>query len=219
MRWIFIWLLLISCHVFGQWKEFALASNGDTINRVDQQGRKQGPWLNSYATMRGEPGYEEEGVYYNGKKEGEWRLYSLMGDPIGIEFYRWGFKDSICRYFSLNGNLRIEQGWLAMNPAKQYDTFRVQDLDDLDTYRTMIVKNEGTSIRHGKWKYYDPETGALTRTDNYVFGKLESDPAPVANTTPGEQKAIQKPKEVLDFEKKNSGKKKVRVRDGSTGGQ
>ncbi len=34
----------------------------------------------------------------------------------------------------------------------------------------------------------------------------------------GEKKAINKPKEVLEFEKKNSGKKKVKVRDGSTGG-
>jgi len=35
---------------------------------------------------------------------------------------------------------------------------------------------------------------------------------------PEKKKQVAKPKEVLDFEKKNSGKKKIRVRDGSTGG-
>jgi len=218
MRWIFLWLFMISSTVYGQWKEFKLASNGDTMNRVDLQGKRQGPWLSSFASVRGEPGYEEEGYYHNGRKEGEWRLYSLMGDLIGIEFYRWGLKDSICRYFTIHGNVRVEQGWKAMNPDKEYDTFRVQDLDELDTYRTVIVKNEGVAIRHGNWKYYDPVSGALTRSDTYSLGKLENEPAPVSNASAGEQKTIQKPREVLDFEKKNSGKKKIRYRDGSTGG-
>jgi hypothetical protein len=47
------------------------------------------------------------------------------------------------------------------------------------------------------------------------YQKLEEEAkkAPVA-----EKKAVAKPKEVLEFEKKNSGKKRVRYKDGSTGG-
>jgi hypothetical protein len=36
--------------------------------------------------------------------------------------------------------------------------------------------------------------------------------------TDEEKKTANKPKEVLEYEKKNSGKKKIKVRDGNTGG-
>ena len=38
------------------------------------------------------------------------------------------------------------------------------------------------------------------------------------NTQADEKKQAAKPKEVMEFEKKNSGKKKIKVRDGNTGG-
>jgi hypothetical protein len=53
------------------------------------------------------------------------------------------------------------------------------------------------------------------RSELYTLGKLE-DEAKAAPVT--EKKAVAKPKEVVEFEKKNSGKKKVRYKDGSTGG-
>jgi hypothetical protein len=48
------------------------------------------------------------------------------------------------------------------------------------------------------------------------LGKLEEEAKSTAVNS--EKKAVAKPKEVLEFEKKNSGKKKVKYRDGSTGG-
>ena len=218
MRWILILLLMISASSFSQWKEYKINANGDTLNRIDMKGRKQGPWVHTYEGVRGEPGYEEEGWYKYDRKEGEWRLFSLSGDMVGIENYKWGFKDGVCRYFSIHGDLRIEQAWKALNPDKEYDTIDVEDPDKLDNYRQVIVKNEGAALKHGIWKYYDSETGKVIRTETYTLGKLESAPtASTANPT-GEKKTIAKPKEVLDFEKKNSGKKKVKVKDGSTGG-
>ena len=141
-----------------------------------------------------------------------------MGDLVGIENYRWGLKDGTCRYFASNGALRLEQGWKALNPDKQYDTLQVEDLDKLDSYRTVIVKNEGAALKHGPWRYYDANSGTIIRTENYTLGKLESGDEDIVVEQPKEKKAVAKPKEVLDFEKKNTGKKKVRVRDGSTGG-
>lgn len=178
-------------------------------------GMKQWEWVVRYETVRGEPGYEEEGVFKNNRKEGEWRLFSLMGDLVGIEQYRWGNKDGVSQYFETHGGLRLEQSWKALNPDKQYDTLEVEDLDKLDSYRTVIVKNEGASLKHGPWKYYDPNTGMLVRSESYTLGKLENEKSEVSAAP---KKAAEKPKEVLDFEKKNSGKKKIRVRDGSTGG-
>lgn len=144
--------------------------------------------------------------------------FSLSGDLVGTENYKWGFKDGICRYYSMHGDLRLEQSWKALNPDKLYDTIDIEDPDKLDSYRTVVIKNEGAAIRHGVWKYYNTETGALQRTETYTLGKLESDPTAGKAPASTEKKTIDKPKEVLEFEKKNQGKKKVKVKDGSTGG-
>jgi len=58
------------------------------------------------------------------------------------------------------------------------------------------------------------------KTETYVLGQLEGGPKKDVSHVedPEKKKQVAKPKEVLDFEKKNSGKKKIRVRDGSTGG-
>src|SRR5438067_2902394 len=96
-----------------------------------------------------------------------------MGDLVGVEYYKWGLKDSVCRYFTNMGELRLEQGWKALNPDKVYDTLEIEDPDNLNTYRTVIIKNEGASIKHGVWKYYDPTTGAVVKEEVYTLGKLE----------------------------------------------
>lgn len=119
-----IWSLLLLFYISGQaqWKDYTLNANGDTLNRLDKQDRKQGPWVHRYETMRGEPGYEEEGFYKDNRKEGEWRLFSLSGDLVGVENYKWGLKDGLCKYYSMHGDLRLEQAWKALNPDKIYDS-------------------------------------------------------------------------------------------------
>lgn len=218
MRWISILLLFLAVEAQAQfpWKDYKINVNGDTLNRIDLKGRKQGPWLNHYDNVRGEPGYEEEGWYTHNHKEGEWKMFSLMGDLVGTENYKWGMKDGLCKYYTIHGQLRLEQSWRAFNPDKEYDTLEIEDPDKLDSYRTVIVKNEGAAVKHGVWKYYNAETGDLVRTETFVVGKLES-PEKSATTATTEKKAQPKPKVIMDFEKKNAGKKKIRVRDGSTG--
>ncbi len=82
----------------------------------------------------------------------------------------------------------------------------------------MIVKNEGAGIPHGHWTYYDPITKFITKEEDYFLGTLEGKKkdASIASSTSAEKK-VAKPKEVLEFEKQNAGKKKIKVRDGSTG--
>jgi hypothetical protein len=220
MRWILIFFILFSVKGYSQYKQYKISVKGDTLNAIDMNGKKQGKWVNRLEEVRGEPGFEEEGEYVDDRKEGTWRKYTLMGDMIAIENYRWGFKDGANQYFNGLGELLREESWRAMNPDKQYDTIDVEDVDHLDHYKRVIVKNEGASIRHGQWKYYDPTSGFINKTENYVLGTLETNgkktASPIA-TTDEDPKTKGKPKEVLDFEKKNSGKKKVRVKDGSTG--
>jgi len=214
MRILIFLLLLCSLQGFSQWKDYKLTEKGDTLNRIDRQDKKQGEWVVHYDNVRGERGYEEEGVFVDDRKEGEWRLFSLMGDLIGIEHYRWGFKDGLSQYFTTDGNLRLEQNWKALNPDKPYDTLMVEDVDKLNVYREVVVKNEGASLKHGEWKYYDAVTGMVMKAEHYVLGKLQSAPSAAIAAEP-EKKVVEKPREVQEFERKNAGKKKIRYQDGS----
>ena len=233
MRSIFFFMILISLNSFGQWKTYILSVKGDTLNRVDLKGKKQGPWAIHVDELRGEKGYEEEGYFENDVKDGLWKRYSLEGIKIAEENYRWGKLHGRQKYFTYNGGLVREESWRAMDPANPFDTVDVSAVDDpTKIIRRVVVKNEGVSIRHGEWNYYDPVEGVIVKTENYQLNKLvnnqgealddELKPLGVgsnskaASDTTG-KKALSKPQAVLEYEKKNSGKKKVRTRDGRTG--
>jgi hypothetical protein len=214
---LFLGLVLFSIKGFSQPGSFIIGVKGDTLNKVDLKNQKQGKWVIRIDELRGEPGYEEEGIFKNNRKEGYWRIYSLQGDLTGVEFYHWGNKDGNCQYFNSSGALIREEAWRALNPDKLYDTLEIEDIDHLNEYKTVIVKNEGVAIRHGTWKFYDPSTGMINKIQTYTMGKLEvpkGDPA--QDSTKLAAKTMVKPKEVQDYEKKNAGKKKIRVRDGQT---
>jgi hypothetical protein len=234
MRLIFFLLLFISMSGAAQWKSFILTKRGDTLNRVDMQGRKQGPWTVSVPDLRGERGYEEEGYFENDLKEGTWRKFSLEGVKIAEENYRWGKLNGKQQYFTYNGGLQRVEQWRAMDPKAAFDTVAVYDIKDPSKIiDRVIVKNEGVSMKNGKWIYYDPREGTVESTENWVMNKIQTEADQAAGegeeigiltTSDGKsksdtvgKKATPKPQAILDYEKKNSGKKKVRVRDGSTG--
>lgn len=222
----FILVALLTAYSSGaQWKSYIIGVKGDTLNRVDVNDLKQGRWVIHVDPLRGEPGYEEEGVYKDSKKEGVWRSYSLVGDLISIENYKWGYKNGKCSYFNLNGLVR-EESWKAVDPKNPYDTVDVPDLTTDAVYKR-VIKVEGYTVKHGTWNYYDPQTGALIKSEEYVLDRLVepkkktslavSDSTTAKNDTLSTSKV--KPKEVLEYEKKNSKKKKIHVRDGETGVQ
>jgi len=231
MRYIFSFVLLVSLSAQAQLKNFIISQHGDTLNRVDSKGAKQGPWIVQVPELRGERGYEEEGYYVDDKKDGRWVRYSLQGDKMAIENYRWGQKDGRCQYFNQVEDLIREESWLAIDPKNPYDTVPVTDLDDpTKILRYEIVKINEASVKHGTWRYFDAGTGRIEGTEQWVMNRKktkEDDDAELAPIDPANpnatvKKAVEKPKvkpkEVLEFEKKNSGKKKVKVRDGNTGG-
>lgn len=214
-----LFFLIICCSLkgFSQAGSFIIGVKGDTLNKVDAKNARQGKWVIRTDEVRGEPGFEEEGEFKNNRKEGTWRIYSLDGDLTGLEFYRWGNKDGNCQYFNRSGALVREESWRALNPDKLYDTLEVEDIDHLNEYKTVIVKNEGVAIRHGQWKFYNPTTGMIDKTETYTMGKLETSKNDTgSDSTKLAAKTMVKPKVVQDFEKKNAGKKKVKYVDGST---
>jgi hypothetical protein len=233
MRLILLLSLFISINGYGQWKSYILSPRGDTLNRIDIKGKKQGPWVINVPELRGERGYDEEGYFENDLKDGTWKRFSLEGVKIAEETYRWGKLNGRQYYFTYNGGLIREESWRAIDPANAFDTVSIYDLKDpTKEIDRVVVKNDGVALKHGKWIYYDPKEGTVDATEHYVMNKLQTeggdmiaddDIRPIglgdgrAKSDTAGKKAMAKPQAILDYEKKNSGKKKVRTRDGNTG--
>ena len=215
-----------------QCKDYTIGVKGDTLNCTDVKGLKQGKWVNRFDEIRGEPGYEEEGEYQNGNKEGPWRSYTLQGDLLAIENYRWGHKHGKQQYFNAMGDIVREESWLAHNPENPTETVEVYDVNDPKKVYLVEVKMEGSTVAHGIWTIYEPGTGKILKKENFILGKIDDgtgtangiikkepgDDGTSPSTVKKEDKPKPKPKEVEDYEKKNSGKKKIKVRTGQTGG-
>lgn len=209
---------------FSQCKSYSLSDKGDTLNCIDRNGWKQGPWIIKVAELRGNPGYEEEGLFVNDRKEGLWRRFTEQGDVLAVENYRWGLLNGKSQYYNLQG-IEREESWWAIDPDKKYDTIDVPDLYKDGVYKKVAIKNEGHSMRHGKWTWYDPGTGFIQKTEQFerdssvnplaMFGVTHREKR-IADTAIINKKH-DKPNVVQAWEKKNSGKKKVVVRDGSAG--
>jgi len=232
MRFIILLTLLISINGFGQYREYKIGPRGDTLNRIDMQGRKQGPWVVIVPELRGEQGYEEEGYFENDKKTGTWRRYTPMGDKVAVENYRWGNKDGPAQYYTITGGLVREESWRAVNPENPWDTVDIIDPDNPDKIlKSVIVKLDGYSLKHGLWTYYDPQFGTIIRHEKYFLDSLAGKQNPKgeellpidvskgyqATTDSLGNKSVKKPAALLEYEKKNSGKKSIKVRDGKTG--
>ncbi len=128
-----------------------------------------------------------------------------------------------------------EENWRAVDPNKNMDTVDVFDLNDpTKVVDRVVVKLTGQTYKHGLWKYYDPEEGVVVKTEKYFLDKLqtgteanggEEDELKPLDVTGASKpktdslgnKIVTKPQAILDYEKKNSGKKKVKSRDGRTG--
>jgi len=205
--------LLISCFADAQYKSYKISVKGDTINVIDHNGLKQGKWVIHVDPLRGEPGYEEEGIFENDKREGTWRKYTLEGDFIAFENYRHGDKDGKWEFFTRFGDLLREENWRAYNPDQPYDTIPVYGTGNNEIISYKVVKAEPYSVKDGTWNYY--ENGRIVKTEEYDRGHLlqPAKTEPVATEEP--MKKIV-PKEVQEYREKNSKKKTIKVIDGST---
>ena len=202
---------------YSQLNNYTITDNGDTLNAVDKNSVKQGKWVVKVEGIRGEPGYEEEGVFKSGQKDGVWKRFNSNSDLIGIENYRFGGKDGVQQYYTMLGDLIRVESWRAYNPDAPYDTIPVYGPNNDEILSYKIVKAQQYSVRHGEWKFYEPGTGRLLKSETYDRGYLLKDPNSNTAIVDTVAKKKVKPAEVLQYEKKNSGKKKVKVRDGSTG--
>ena len=203
-----------------QCKSFRISDKGDTLNCIDKVDKKQGKWINHYDQLRGEPGFEEEGVYKDNLKEGTWRSFDLNGFLIAVENFKWGNKNGVQQYY-YEGEIVREESWRAIDPEKKFDTVDVPDVYDQYKVYQKVVPVQSYSLKEGVWKYYRPGSLSLIKTETYVLDKLQVpksefiNGSDTATTKIPVKKAV--PAQVKEFEKKNSGKKAIKYKDGSVG--
>jgi antitoxin component YwqK of YwqJK toxin-antitoxin module len=213
---VYLMIAMSFCYTAtAQYKTYKLSAKGDTLNAIDKNGLKEGKWVVHVNPLRGEPGYEEEGIFQKNQKNGMWRKYTLQGDVIAIESYKYGGKDGLSQYFTPLGELDREENWKGYNPDAPYDTIAIYGTGSNEIISFKVVKAEQYSVKNGNWTYYDPSTRRVLKIEKYDHNRLIQQPKEDVVTE--EPKKIAKPAEVLEYEKKNSGRKKVKTRDGQTG--
>jgi hypothetical protein len=147
--------IIISC--------FVITAQAQTANQRDAKQRKQGPWTEEVAPLRGEPGYTWEGVYKADRKEGIWKKYDQVGNMIAEETFKNGVLDGPCKYYFPNGKLSAAGLMLAMDIEGEIDTVTVIDPVTQDESRVEVVR-KGNSVRHGEWRLYDEDGNMIKET-------------------------------------------------------
>ena len=215
---IAFWVLFIFCTnvSFGQYQSFKLNADGDTINAINSTGQKVGKWVIEVGPLRGEEGYVEEGLYKKGEKHGFWRKYSTIGDLLAVEHYILGGKDGLQQYYNYLGAIEREENWRGYNPDAPYDTVAIYGTGSNEIIDYKLVKAAPYSVKQGEWRYYDPGTGRIIRTEQWRNNNLVNPDNGNANVKQAYEKPkkVDKPIEMIEWEKKNKGKKVV---DGRTG--
>jgi antitoxin component YwqK of YwqJK toxin-antitoxin module len=202
--------LFVNSIVIAQYKQFSLNQNGDTINAINNDGKKVGKWVIEVGELRGEPGYVEEGVYKKGEKHGYWRKYTTLGDLLAVENYIYGGKAGLQQYFTFLGELEHEENWKGYNPDAPYDTIPVYGTGSGEIVDYKIVKAEPYSVKDGEWRYY--EAGRLLRTEQWSNNNIVNPAAPKVVTSKQpyvKPEKVEKTPSMLDWEKKHRGKKYV----------
>jgi uncharacterized protein len=79
-----------------------ISANGDTINKTDALGMKQGYWEESVG------GVNTKGYYVDGLKDGSWSTYSAKSVVTKVETYKLGKKNGITVNIDDNGYFKGE---------------------------------------------------------------------------------------------------------------
>ncbi len=149
MRFLYlnIFLFLFVASSSAQWKSYKIYQ-GDTINRVDQQGRKQGLWI--YFNDKYEGGIVQKGYYKDGKKEGEWIVYYPNGNIKTKSFYKNNrIYGPVITYYK-NGKIREQGTWKGNKWVGEYRYYYENGQLKYLWYFNQSGKREGKQVY-----YYD----------------------------------------------------------------
>src|ERR1035437_6162787 len=139
---------------------------GDTVNRINLQGKKEGKWILLSTDSLGKEIKVSEGFYVNGKKEGKWIDYFNNGLKKSNVDYKDGKPNGEATMFYENGNIKETGVWRNNRWIGAYKLY----------YSTGSIKQEfffkENGKREGKQCYYYPN-GKLVLEGTFVNGMAE----------------------------------------------
>jgi len=147
-----------------------VATETDTINRVDSLGKRQGYWKIT-AAMKNQQAYYpspdaliEEGGYLNSMKTGTWIQYWPSGNMKSRMQYANNRPNGATTFYFENGHVNETGTWRGTRWIGEYRSYHTNDtLKWLFNYNPM-------GMRSGMQYYYWPN-GKLQMSVNYVNGK------------------------------------------------
>lgn len=146
------------------------ATKQQPLNQLDARGQRNGLWWLSRPERMGEPAYTEFGTYDHGDKIGPWYKMDGEGDVTAIENFKGNVLNGEAKYFE-QGHLYCTGTFRGLNPQYAYDTIVVTDPVSGAESLVSVPSAKGT-VRHGMWRYYDPQTGRLIREEEYQVDEL-----------------------------------------------
>jgi len=154
---LFLLAVSMSMIVFGQTSKVV---NGDTINKTDSKGMKQGYWEESVNSVL------VKGKYEDNLKDGTWTIYSGKGLVNKIESYNDGKKDGIANTIDDNGYYKAEAN------------YRNDMLDGVQrTFasggRLISESYYKKGLLNGLKKNYYESTSKIQEEGNYVNGERD----------------------------------------------
>lgn len=142
----------------------------DNLNRIDTRNRKQGLWFYDHEARMGESRYYEYGSYQDDKKMGVWTKLDADQRLLSTETFSRGQLNGVSQYYE-GGRLVCVGNYRGLYAAGKYDSIWVTDPVTLED-NLVAVPTELGYTKHGVWRYYDPNTGQLTREEEYQVDNL-----------------------------------------------
>lgn len=170
-----LWGVLLGILWLGEWNAvhaqaaYKVLPSGDTINRMDAQHRRQGPWMMEVMDDSEQLQWSI-GSYLNGKMNGPWIKTNRDGAPIAQENFKHDMLDGEAKYYE-DGRLICVGHYLALRSTYEYDTVWVEN-PETNQLRPVRIKSNRGSVRHGFWTYYHPGTTQLARVQEYQVDSL-----------------------------------------------
>jgi antitoxin component YwqK of YwqJK toxin-antitoxin module len=155
---VFVCLLCIAGWLPSSAQDFRVFK-GDTINRTDAKGLKQGVWKRFYDNDQ----LFSESVFKNGKAVGTTKTWYKTGEIQGILVHDKDGKTSRMNSYWPNGKRKAIGKYVNQEKDSVWTFFNEQDtLTSVESYKL------GTP--HGTWKVYYPN-GKLSEETTWVDGK------------------------------------------------
>ena len=142
--------------------------NGDTINKKDAMGKRQGRWVVTGKSKR-LPGYSpdalvEEGSYKDSRKTGVWTAYYSNGKKKNEITYKYGRPNGPYKTYYVNGVLEEEGNWKSNRNVGTFKRYHENGKV------SQAFNFNSTGKREGKQTYYY-DNGQVMIEGDWAGGK------------------------------------------------